>query len=57
MSTRTKKSYGAMLVLVMLGLAALYLGSSSLTLVVPAAVVVAVMGRFGGEPQARSGRS
>jgi hypothetical protein len=57
MNTRTKKSYGAMLVLVMLGLAALYLGSSSLTLVVPAAVVVAVMGRFGGEPQARSGRS
>jgi len=57
MSVQAKKSYGAMLVLVLLGAAVLYLGSSSLTLLVPAAVLVAVLGRFGGEPQARSGRS
>jgi hypothetical protein len=42
-----------MLVLVLLGVAALYLGSSSLTLLVPAAVVI----WFVLEPQARSGRS
>lgn len=40
MSTQSKKSYGWMLVLVVLGLLALYGGPRGLVLLVPAAILV-----------------
>lgn len=40
MSAETKKGYGSMLLLLALGIIALFAGAKSLVLVVPAAVIV-----------------
>ncbi len=53
MSTNSKKSMGWMIVLILLGMAALYSGSKWLGLLVPAAMFV----WFAAKPSFRTGRN
>ncbi len=53
MSANSKKSMGWMIVLILLGMAALYGGSKWLSLLIPAAVIVWISAR----PSLRTGRN